>query len=513
MRITLGKKLFFFTSCLLVAVLLSTFLVLARNQARLWEDYLRSQSLAFARLATPELLKTFRGVFPPQNQANLRQVLDFLGLNRDLIRFSLLAPTGRSLFDSPDLPGFDDFPPLDTEEHSLSRRLQQGEPTVQTLTLSDGRRVLDVLSPAFGPTGEHILSVRYLVSYASVDARLGEVRNDFLRIALLSICGSLLLAALVARRVTRPLSELTEGARAVARGELETRINNLRGDEIGTLAGAFNEMAASLLEGRTQLTEKNRALSAANSELRQMQENLVRTERLAAIGQLAAGVSHEIDNPVGIILGYAELLLEEMAEGDSRRADVQAIIEECRRCRRITGGLLGFARTSPGRWEPVALNAMISQTIASLKPQKLFKGIEVTFAPGPDWGGSLMGDADQLRQVLVNLMLNAAQATGDAGTLAVEVRRQEAWAVIEICDSGPGVPLELRERIFEPFFSTKAKGEGTGLGLSVCRRLVEEHGGKLSVGDAPGGGARFRLELPLAGEEKCFDKGPINSLG
>ncbi len=513
MRITLGKKLFFYTSGILIAVLLSTFLVLARNQARQWEDYLRAQSLSFARLATPELLKTFRGVFPPQNDASLRQILDFLGLNRDLIRFSLITPTGRRLFHSPDLPGFSGFPALEETDPVLARRLRESEPTALTLTLPDGRRVLDVVSPAFGPTGEHVLSVRYLISYASLDTRLAEVGNDFLRVALLTIGGSLLLAALVARRITRPLTELTEGARAIARGELETRITSQRGDEIGTLAGAFNDMAASLAGGRSELTEKNQALTAANAELRQMQENLVRTERLAAIGQLAAGVSHEIDNPVGIILGYAELLLEDLEPGDRRREDVLAIIEECRRCKRITGGLLGFARTSPGRREPIALNLLISQTLTSLKPQKLFKGIDIRFAPGPEWGAALVGDPDQLRQVLVNLLLNAAQAMGETGILSIEVRQEEAGAVIEVCDSGVGVPPELRERIFEPFFSTKAKGEGTGLGLSVCRRLVEDHGGCLTVGEAPGGGARFRVDLPLMPGEKSFDKGPANSLG
>ncbi len=513
MKITLGKKLFFYTSGTLVVLLVSTFLVLEHNQARQWEQHLQAQSESFARFATPELLKAFRGIFPTETTPALQDVLDFLGVNRDLIRFYLLAPGGRVLVTSPVFPDFADGKPLATPEETLSRRLREPQPTVQTLTLADGSRVLDVIAPAFGPTGEQVLSVRYLISYASVDARLAEVRNYFLRIALITVGGSLLLAALVARRITRPIKELTDGARAIARGRLQTQISSRRGDEIGTLAGAFNEMAESLQRSQAELTEKNLALTDANEELRQMQEHLIRAERLAAIGQLAAGVSHEIDNPVGIILGYAELLLEDLHAGDPRRDDVKAIIEECRRCKRITGGLLSFARTSRGRREPVVLQALIEGTIASLRPQKLFKEVEIQVSFTPEPPMPVTGDADQLRQVLVNLMLNAAQAMVGQGRLCVELRREEAWAILEVADSGPGIPEELRERIFEPFFSTKPRGEGTGLGLSVCRKLVENHGGRLSAASGADGGALFRLELPLTPAEKCFDKGPTDSLG
>jgi signal transduction histidine kinase len=513
MKLTLGKKLFFYTSGTLVVLLLMTFLVLERNQSRQWEEHLRAQSLSFARFATPELLKLFRGSFPPREGATLRDVYDFLGFNRDLIRFSFLSTSGRVLFRSPNFPDFIDLDlTLVDEGDGLSSRLQDSRTTVRTWTVPGDGRVLDLVTPAFGPTGEQILSVRYLLSYDSVDARLGEVRLYFLRIALISVFFSLILVALVARRVTRPIKELTEGARAIARADLQTRIETHSSDEIGSLARAFNEMTESLAASRAELTEKNHALTEANEELRQVQAQLIRAERLAAIGQLAAGVSHEIDNPVGIILGYAELLLEDLEGGDPRREDVRAIIEECKRCKRITGGLLGFARSAPAQHEPLSLDTLVDETIASVRPQKLFKEIVFRFRtaqPHP----SIVGDADQLRQVLVNLLLNSAQAMGGKGELTVEVRQEGSLGVILVSDTGPGVPPGLRERIFEPFFSTKARGEGTGLGLSVCRKLAEEHDGSLSAGTAEGGGAQFRLALPLAETEKCFDKGSGDSLG
>lgn len=509
MKITLGKKIFLYTSSTLVGLLLITFLLLERHQARQWEQYLRSQSLAFARFATPELLKSFRGDFSSTETGGRQGVYDFLSVNRELVQFAIFNPNGRQLFVSQPFQGFEQLPLQQLPAVEL-QAVGGGESEVRALSLPAGGELLEVLVPAFGPTGEQVLTVRYLISQASLTARLEEIRLQFLRIAVMATAASLLLAALVARRLTGPISALTGGARAIAQGELQTRIPLSRGDELGTLAAAFNDMAASLGSSRSELTRKNAELVAANEELRQMQEQLVRTERLAAIGQLAAGISHEIDNPVGIILGYAELLLEDLPIGDPRREDVQAIIDECRRCKRITGGLLGFARTSPPRQECFDLRQLIEQTLASLRPQKLFREIQFDFAAaGPSL--PLLGDADQLRQVLVNLLLNAAQAMAGRGRIWVRAELGAAL-VLEVEDDGPGIGEELRERIFEPFFSTKNRGEGTGLGLSVCRKLIEAHGGTLLAAAASQGGALFRLTLP-AQHEKCFDKNCSDSLG
>lgn len=507
MKLTLGKKLFVFTSATVAILLLATFLILERNQSRQWEGHLREQSISFARFATPEVLKRFRGFFPPRPESAGSDVYEWLAFNRDLIRFDLVSPTGRVLFRSGNFPGFQKIDVGKVSDEDLATRLGSSAASVRTSEIRGLGRVLDILSPAYGPTGEHILSVRYLVSCRSIDTKLQEIRLQFLRIGLISIAISLGLVAFVAGRTTRPIKELTDGARAVARGELGTRILVRRGDEIGTLAEAFNDMAQSLARSQAELSEKNNALLVANEELRNMQEQMIRAERLAAIGELAAGISHEIDNPVGIILGYAELLLEDLEEGDPRREDVTAILNECKRCRRITGGLLGFARSAPSRSEPVILQDLVRETLATLKPQKLFKEVETVFSSSPA-PVRIVGDADQLRQVLVNLFLNAAQAMEGKGRLQVEVRGGMEKGAVRVSDSGPGIPVELREMIFAPFFSTKPKGKGTGLGLSVCRKLVEDHGGRLWADEASGSGALFIMELPLETPEKNFDKAP-----
>ena len=511
MKITLGRKLFLFTSGTVVIILLATFHLLERSQSWQWEEHLREQSLSFARFATPELLKIFRGLFPSREDVTLPDVYELLASNRDLVGFALISPSGRVLFESPEVrPAADDRTKIPAIEGIA--RLSEKEATAVTLELPGSGRILDVIAPAFGPTGEHVLSVRYLFSYRSMDERLQAMRRQFLRIALMSIAFSLCFVALVARRITRPIQELTLGARAVARGDLGTRIETHGSDEIGILADAFNEMATSLSHSQRELTTKNTALLEANNELLRVQEQMMRAERLAAIGQLAAGISHEIDNPVGIILGYAELLREDLPAGDPRIEDVQAIIDECKRCRRITGGLLGLARSVPSLRESVSLVTLTEETLASLRPHKLFRDLEIIFS-APENSLRIAADGDQLRQVLVNLFLNAAQAMKGRGRLSVKADLMEDTAVLTVLDTGPGIPGELRETIFDPFFSTKAKGEGTGLGLSVCRKLVEDHGGRITAGEAPGGGAAFRVEIPIVPPEKCFDKAPANSLG
>lgn len=499
---SLGKRFFIYTGVTLFIVLLLAFAALERNQSRQWEEFLHSQSLSFARFSTPEILKQFRGSFPPSDTTSLTYVYDFLGFNRDLIRFSIYSPSGRILFESPQFPDFIDMVLPEAKLAKPDRRLKIPRATVQTEIIGDGRRVLDLIIPAFGPTGEQILSIRYFVSFDSVDRRLAEMRAQFMRIGAFALLAATLLSAVVARRISRPLSDLAEGARAIGHGAFATRISIDRRDEIGALARAFNEMAESIAVNREELTEKNLELHTANQELKQVQSQLVRSESLAAIGQLAAGVSHEIDNPIGIILGYAELLMEDIGDDVGKREDLQAIIDECHRCRRITGGLLGFARSHSDYRESLSLAPLIISTVDSLRPQKLFRYVEFNFIGfDAQTTASVIGDSDRLRQVLVNLLLNSAQAMQGRGSISLQLAVEVGVVSLVLTDTGPGIDESLRDKIFEPFFSTKVSGEGTGLGLSLCRRLVEDHAGQLSLEPVGKTGASFRLVLPLAEEE------------
>lgn len=488
---SLSRKLFFYTGAVLLALLLATFGLLEKRQVVLWQEHLQAQHLAAARFATPEILKHFRGDFTQLTARQQGEMIHLLGFSHDLIRFSLHSSSGRELFVSDIFPGFDlqDLPGtgfFETEGTDLA---------YQVLSDLQGRRVLDVVVPAFSPAGSRLMTVRFYYSFRTVDQRLSEMHRDFLSIAIGAAFVSLLLAAFGARRLTRPIQQLTDGARAIARGELETRIPMRGADELTVLAAAFNEMAGSLGSSRAELTRRNDQLSNANEELHRIYDRLTRAERLAAVGQVAAGVSHEIDNPVGIILGYAQLLLEDLEQDDIRRDDVQAIIDECLRCKRITGGLLGLSRTGARQWEAVDLTELIEGTWASLQPQKLFRQIDFSMDLASDVPG-LIGDIDRLRQVLVNLLLNAVQALNEQGKIRIVLKTLVNAAEIFIDDDGPGISDEQKEAVFDPFYSTKEKGKGTGLGLAICRKLIEEHGGSIEALDSPLGGARVRIYLP-----------------
>jgi len=511
-RTTLSRKLLITTGSIIGILLSAAFLILERSQAEAWNDYLYSQSLAFARLATPELLKRFRGAFPPGTADEVAAMTEALALNRDLVQFTLVSPSGRHLYQSPPLPPFTSRDLQSFSNEDLTERVAAGHGSVRTRDLPGGRRLLDLLEPAFGPSGQQVLSVRFLISYDSVDARVAAFRRQFLATAGTAVFFCVLLVGLAARRIVGPIKSLTDGARAIAAGDLATRIPPAGHDEIGTLAETFNEMAVSLARSQEELTSKNRQLSLANDELRQMQEQLLRSERLAAIGQLAAGVSHEIDNPVGIILGLAELLLEETPADDPRHDDLRTIIDECRRCKRITGGLLGFARPVEAHRDRVDLIRVCRDTVDSLRPQKLFRDLDIGIQLPPQ-EVEVTGDPDHLRQVLVNLLLNAAQALAGQGRLRVALACAAAQVELTVDDNGPGVADDDYERIFQPFVSSKAPGEGTGLGLALCRKLVEAHGGTILAEKSPLGGARLRVTLPLATREKGFDKLRDKSLG
>ncbi|WP_303722788.1 sensor histidine kinase [Malonomonas rubra] len=493
MQITLGRKLFFYTSILLLAVLLIAFGVLERNQARQWREYLNVQQVAFARFATPELLKHFRGDFSQAaGPAHYQQLQGLLSFNPDLMNFTIYSPTGRVLFElNP------------SESDSLPKRPLNLEklddiigPVSNILVSDDGRNVLEVVAPAFGPSGQKVLFVRYSFSFQSVEQKLQEMRQTFLLIAFLASGCSLVLVALGAKRFTLPIHRLIHGVNAVSSGQLDTCIPTRGSDELAMLGKAFNGMAASLSANQKELQEKNHQLQQANADLQKYQDRMLRAERLAAVGQVAAGVSHEIDNPVGIILGYAELLLEEFVADDPRRDDLQAIIDECYRCKKITGGLLGLARSGEPFREPVDMHKLVSEIVDSLRPQKLFRQIRLNLLEIEQLP-EVWADADKIRQILMNLLLNAAQALKGEGEVWLEICRVESQLMVKVHDNGPGIAVADQDRAFEPFFTTKSGGEGTGLGLSICRKLVEEHGGEISAGSSSHGGALLAFSLPI----------------
>ncbi len=234
------------------------------------------------------------------------------------------------------------------------------------------------------------------------------------------------------------------------------------------------------------------------SQMRLWEDRMLQSERLTAMGKLAGEIAHEINNPLGGILLYANLIKEDLPQGDKSYLNLQKIIKLATKCRIIAKGLLNFGRSSSRTYAPVDLNLVIKEMFSLIEDHKLFAEVLTVFNLEEDLP-HLMGDKSQIEQVIINLMINAAEAMEGSGKLNVTTRSIDTNSVVELLidDSGPGIPKDLRVKIFEPFFTTKNHRGGTGLGLSITHGIVQRHGGNIIVEKSPLGGARFRITLPL----------------
>jgi signal transduction histidine kinase len=305
------------------------------------------------------------------------------------------------------------------------------------------------------------------------------------------------------RLIVRPIDELVRAADRVATGARSLRVPKKGPRELAELATSVQAMAERLIAEEATLELRVEELTQTTTRLTQTQAQLVRSERLASVGRLAAGLAHEIGNPIAALAGLQDLLLDGDLPPETQRDFLQRMRRETERIHMILRDLLDFARPekaheSSASGSPASVRTVLEDVAALLKPQKAFRSVEVKFDVEGDPFVAL--PAPQLTQVLLNVMLNAGDAVVSAkrenGLVVARVRQASKRVRIEIEDNGPGVAPEVQGRLFEPFVTTKPTGEGTGLGLAVCRGLVESAGGTIAIDPAFQGGARFVIELP-----------------
>ncbi|HUW42291.1 MAG TPA: [Fe-Fe] hydrogenase large subunit C-terminal domain-containing protein [Rectinemataceae bacterium] len=239
-------------------------------------------------------------------------------------------------------------------------------------------------------------------------------------------------------------------------------------------------------------------LEVAIRDLTDNQQKLIQAEKLASMGQMAAGIAHEINNPLGVVLMYAHLLKDEIDGGEESGADVERIIREAERARQIVKGILNFARKEHIRRESADVNALLGQSVEAFRarsPAVRFE-LELDRKLQPH-----EVDADQMRQVFDNIIANAVEAGSGSGSVRVRSEEESGGFRVLISDSGPGIPEEALPRLFTPFFTTKPPGKGTGLGLAVCYGIVKMHGGSIQAGNAAEGGAFFEIRIRDPGTE------------
>jgi signal transduction histidine kinase len=317
----------------------------------------------------------------------------------------------------------------------------------------------------------------------------------------------------LSRSLVTPIARLADAALSIAGGDLSRRVGVRSGDEIGQLSRAFNLMAERLeahererlmfeAELGRQVKERTRDLEATTARLQVTQADLIRAERIAVTGQIAAGVTHEIRTPLNSLAINVQLLRRELS-ADTAPPSLPELLEalaaleyEITRINRILEEFVNFARLPTPQFEPVEIGPLLQEILALLGPPAAVIGVRVEpLRAGPRaW---VRGDRDQLRQVFLNLGQNALQAMVHGGVLGVEIDVDEQWMQIAVVDSGPGVPETERERIFLPFVSSRA--DGLGLGLPIVRRIVEEHGGSVACHSGGCGGAVLVVRLPVDG--------------
>jgi two-component system, NtrC family, sensor kinase len=309
----------------------------------------------------------------------------------------------------------------------------------------------------------------------------------------------------VAGRISTPISKLAEAAKKVGEGDYDMKVDvGERNDEIGRFAEDFNKMVNEVRESHLAMTTWTEVLEEKVEErtraLKSIQDQLVQTEKLAGIGRLAAGVAHEINNPLTGILTNSSLMLEDLPEEDPRRDDLKVIVDETLRCRKIVKGLLDFARQSPPQKQLVSLNGVIEDVITLVRNQANFRNIRIDLKLDQSVP-QIFADRDQIRQVVLNIVLNAADAMPGGGEFNIRSSSYAEDGFIELSfrDTGEGIPADVKEKLFEPFVTTKKSG--TGLGLSIAYGIIERHKGKIAVESAAGKGTTFRIILPVRQDE------------
>ena len=317
---------------------------------------------------------------------------------------------------------------------------------------------------------------------------------------------------MVGRLVYRPLADLEEGARRLASGDLEHAIPVRSGDEFGHVATSFNTMVAALKRSQEELQRwaltLEQKVAERTKELRNAEAETARSEKLASVGLLAAGIAHELNNPLTGVLTFSHLLRQKAPEGSQDAEDLDLVIRETKRCAAIIKRLLDFAREKSPEKKFTDVNKIIEAAERILERPAALAGVDIVMELDRDLP-LVWVDADLIEQVILNMLVNAQHAIEGEGRIILRSRSLPEprspgpelppvpTIAIEIIDNGCGIPPQNLQRIFDPFFTSKEVGKGTGLGLSVSHGIVAAHGGSIEVESVVGKGTTFRVFLPV----------------
>ncbi len=443
--------------------------------------------------------------------------------------YSGLRKTGETLLAKKDENGDALFlmPLRFDQKAALNRTVSKNaldDPMVQALT----QKIL-FLTDAVDYRGEPVLAVtRYIgktnwglvvkIDKAEAFAPIIRLRNLLLSVIFLSSIAVIVVSLYTTRSITRPIINLTNVASKISEGDLSRRVEVTSEDEIGISAKAFNRMAENLIEAKiglekkvkertAELAKSNEELLKSIDELKRLQNKLIQAEKLSALGRLTADVAHEIRNPLTVIGGFAKRLEKGLAETTKEKDYVGVIISEVARLEGLLREVLSFSRQVRCHLNYLNVNDIVSEIYSAYHDLCKEHSIQLkrelaTHLP------FIPLDKDQIVQALNNLISNAIDAMPEGGTLTLKTRMEQLYdanfVVIDVTDTGVGIPEDKLEMLFEPFYSSRTTGHGTGLGLSICKKIMEEHHGMIKVSSIVEKGSTFSLHFPYQPAEDAF---------
>uniref|UniRef100_A0A7C4TCG4 histidine kinase n=1 Tax=candidate division WOR-3 bacterium TaxID=2052148 RepID=A0A7C4TCG4_UNCW3 len=348
--------------------------------------------------------------------------------------------------------------------------------------------VTDWYITAYRPIKNFLGEIIGVLYVGILEAKYTDMRNRivlfFIGLTIIAMIAVTGFSYLLSGTITKSVAEIAKAAREIGKGNFPEKITIKTGDEIEDLANAFQYMLDSIKKRDEELKKY-------------AQQTIAEAERLAIIGQLAAGVAHEINNPLTGILLYCDLMLKNIPDDHPYKKNLLRINNEAQRCKTIVKGLLDFAREKKPEIKKSSINELIESTLNLLKTQAIFLNINTKIELDRNLP-QIEIDPGQIQQVLINIIMNSVEAMEGKGDLRIksELSEDKKFVCISISDTGPGIKPEYHKKIFEPFFTTKEASHGVGLGLSISKRIVEDHNGKIEVESEPNKGAKFIVKLP-----------------
>ncbi len=480
MRLGLRTKFFLYSNTLIVVTmgLVTVLAVLHERQTRYQEVVSRGISLTetFAVPVTDALMYEELNLAPEAGLIE-NSIGGILERNREFVRYVVVTDADGVVIHSNrwDLLGRRFPGALD--------RTALGKPSlVAQKTLPRGEPILEVRTP-LGISTRFWGSLAMGFALAPVEQEARAIAKRAILVALLLMLGNSVLTAVYVETLIRPILNLHNTMARAEHGDLEARANVRRWDEVGELAAAFNRTMEELARARRR------------EEVRRVQ--LAHTEKMVAVGTLAAGVAHEVNNPLAGILTCLETIRANPEDAETRERYLDLVQDGIKRIEHTVLNLLDFSRPGTLRPQPTSLNHNLRHVAELVQYQLRKSNVDVEFDLSPTEPIVLV-DHFQMEQLFLNLILNAIEAMPKGGRLTLRTRIAGQNAVGEVVDTGTGILEEIRDRIFDPFFSTREVGKGTGLGLSVSYNIVAAHGGTISVESQVGEGSTFRVVLPLS---------------